>query len=143
MYRAIFMLILALLTLACAQNYSYDAVLPKDVPFAASPVEGVESAALIGDSSRAELYVSNGRIAEGVAFPMHTHSVARLSTVVSGTMFYGVGEIFAEVEFTPYPAGTVVYMPPNTPHWMWVKDGEIIVQESGFGPSETTFLEGE
>ena len=143
MHKAILMLTFALLTLACAQDYSYDAVLPKDVPFAASPVEGVESAALIGNSSQAELYVSTGKIAEGVVFPVHTHSDARLSTVMSGTMYYGVGEIFAEVEFIPYPAGTVVYTPPNTPHWMWAKDGQIIVQESGFGPSETTFLEGE
>lgn len=144
MYKAMFTLTLApLLMLACAQDYSYDAVSPEDIPFAASPVAGVESAALIGDSSQAELYVSTGKIAEGVVFPVHTHSDARLSTVVSGNMYYGVGEIFEEVEFTPYPVGTVVYTPPNTPHWMWAKDGEIIVQESGFGPSETTFLEGE
>lgn len=143
MYKAVCTLTLALLTLACAQDYSYDAVLPGDVPFAPSPVEGVESAVLIGDSSLAELYVSTGKIAEGVVFPVHTHSDARLSTVVSGTMYYGVGETREEVEFTAYPAGTVVYTPPNTPHWMWAKDGEIIVQESGFGPSETTFLEGQ
>ena len=96
---------------------------------------------MIGDSSQAELYVMVGRLAEGVVFPVHTHPDARLSTVLSGTMYYGVGEVFEEVEFTAYPAGSVVYTPPNTPHWMWVQDGDVVVQESGFGPTESIFLE--
>ena len=130
-----------LLTLALAQ-YSYDAVLPDDIPFEPSPVmDGVESASLVGDQDEAELYVNVGRLSEGVVFPVHTHTDARLSTVISGTMYYGVGETLEEVEFTAYPAGSVVYTPPGTPHWMEARDGEVVVQESGFGPSETTFLE--
>ena len=142
MKKGLYILMLAsLLTLALAQDYSYDAVTPANVPFEPSPVEGVESAAVIGDSSQAELYVMVGRLAEGVVFPVHTHTDARLSTVISGTMYYGVGETLEEVAFTAYPAGSVVYTPPGTPHWMEARDGEVVVQESGFGPSETTFLE--
>ena len=111
------------------------------IPFEATPVEGVESAAVIGDSSQAELYVMVGRLAKGVVFPVHTHPDARLSTVLSGTMYYGVGETFEEIEFAAYPAGSVVYTPPDTPHWMWAQDGEIVVQESGFGPTGSVFLD--
>ena len=144
MKKSLYVLVLAsLLALTLAQNYSYDAVSPDDIPFEASPVEGVESAAVIGNSSQAELYVMVGRLAQGVVFPVHTHTDARLSTVLSGTMYYGVGETLEEVEFTAYPAGSVIYTPPNTPHWMDARDGEVVVQESGFGPSETTFLDGE
>ena len=133
--------LLALITFTLAQDYSYEAVSPEGIPFAATPIEGVESAALIGDSSREGLYVMVGRMAEGVVFPVHTHPDARLSTVMSGTMYYGVGEVFEDVEFTAYPAGSVVHTPPNTPHFMWAQDGEVIVQESGFGPTESVFLE--
>ena len=144
MKKSLYVLVLtSLLALTLAQNYSYDAVSPDDIPFEASPVEGVESAAVIGNSSQAELYVMVGRLAQGVVFPVHTHTDARLSTVLSGTMYYGVGETLEEVEFTAYPAGSVIYTPPNTPHWMDARDGEVVVQESGFGPSETTFLDGE
>ena len=133
--------LISLFTLALAQDYSYDASTLEAVPFESTPIEGVESAAVIGDSSQAELYVMVGRLAEGVVFPVHTHPDARLSTVLSGTMYYGVGEVLEEVEFTPYPAGSVVYTPPGTPHWMWAQDGEVVVQESGFGPTESVFLE--
>ena len=136
-----FALILALITFTLAQDYSYEAATLKDIPFEATPIEGVESAAVIGDSSQAELYVMVGRLAEGVVFPVHTHPDARLSTVLSGTMYYGVGEVFDEVAFTAYPAGSIIYTPPNTPHWMWVQDGDVVVQESGFGPTESIFLE--
>ena len=144
MKKSLYVLVLtSLLALTLAQDYSYDAVSPDDIPFEPSPVEGVESAAVIGNSSQAELYVMVGRLAQGVVFPVHTHTDARLSTVLSGTMYYGVGETLEEVEFTAYPAGSVIYTPPNTPHWMDARDGEVVVQESGFGPSETTFLDGE
>ena len=136
-----FTLVLALIALTFAQDYSYEAATREDVPFEATPIEGVESAAVIGDSSQAELYVMVGRLAEGVVFPVHTHPDARLSTVLSGTMYYGVGETFEEIELTPYPTGSVVYTSPGTPHWMWAQDGEVVVQESGFGPTESVFLE--
>ena len=132
--------LVSLLTLAWAQDYSYDASTLEAIPFESTPTKGVESAAVIGDSSQEELYVMVGRLAEGVVFPVHTHPDARLSTVLSGTMYYGVGETFEDVEFTPYPAGSVVYTPPDTPHWMWARGGEIVVQESGFGPTESVFL---
>ena len=135
-------LLAPLLTLTLAQDYSYDAVTPDAIPFEPSPVvEGVESASLIGDQGEAALYVNVGRLTQGVVFPVHTHTDARLSTVLSGTMYYGVGETLEDVEFTAYPAGSVIYTPPNTPHWMEARDGEVVVQESGYGPSETTFLE--
>ena len=112
------MLALALPALSSAQDYRYEASTLEAIAFEATPVEGVESAAVIGDSSQAELYVMVGRIAQGVVFPVHTHPDARLSTVLSGTMYYGVGETFEEIEFAAYPAGSVVYTPPDTPHWM-------------------------
>ena len=115
MKKGLYILVLtALLTFALAQDYSYDAVSPDDIPFEPSPViEGVESAAVIGDQDEAALYVNVGKLAQGVVFPVHTHTDARLSTVLSGTMYYGVGETFDEVEFTAYPAGSVVYTPPE------------------------------
>lgn len=138
---------LALVGLVLAQTpeppYSYEAVAADAIPYAPSPVEGVESAALIGDQTQEGLYVSVGRLSEGVVFPVHVHSDARISTVLSGVMHYGVGDSFDEVEFTAYPAGSVIFTPPNTPHWMWIQEGEVVVQESGYGPSETTFLEGD
>ena len=55
-------------------------------------------------------------------------------------MYYGVGKVPKVTDFQAYPAGSVIYTPAGTPHIMWAKDGEIVVQESGFGPSGAEFV---
>ncbi len=135
-------LMAALATFGLSQGYGYDAVTPEafdwqDVPL----VQGMRSANLLGDGNRAELYTSVGEIPAGAVFPGHTHPDDRFTIVVSGTMYFGVGDSLEEVEFIPYPAGSVVHTPAGVPHFMWAKDGGVTVQEVGFGPTGATFLE--
>jgi quercetin dioxygenase-like cupin family protein len=114
--------------------------LPPDLAWEDNPeVSGVQNAAGVGDPTKPELYTSFGKMQEGVRFPAHTHPDARITTVLSGVMYYGVGERSGNVEFEPYPAGSVIYTPPGTPHVMWAKSGEIVVQETGYGPTDLEF----
>ncbi|MBA3389465.1 MAG: cupin domain-containing protein [Rubrobacter sp.] len=116
------------------------AFVPSDLAWEDNPdVPGVQNAAGVGDPTRPELYTSFGKIEEGVEFPAHTHPDARITTVLSGTMHYGIGERFDRTRFEPYPAGSVIYTPPGTPHIMWAKSGEIVVQETGYGPTDIEF----
>lgn len=141
-----FALLLTLSLVSCAvaqeQEASPEAVLPSNLEWKDNPdVPGVQNAsASIGDSSQLGLYVGFGKMLEGTVFPAHTHPDGRLSTVVSGVMYYGFGETPEETDFRAYPAGSVVYTPAGTPHIMWAKDGDIIVQEAGFGPSGSEFV---
>lgn len=98
-------------------------------------VEGVESAVAVGDLEEEGLYAAFGRMAQDAVFPAHTHPDDRLTTVISGTMYYGVGEEFDPDNVTAYPAGSVVYTPADTPHFMWARDGQTVMQEAGYGPS--------
>jgi len=110
--------------------------LPPDLAWEDNPdVPGVQNASGVGDPTKPQLYTSFGKIEEGVRFPSHTHPDARITTVLAGVMFYGVGERFDRVKLKPYPAGSVIYTPPGVPHVMWAKDGEIVVQETGYGPT--------
>ena len=119
---------------------SIQAFLPPDLEWEDNPdVPGVQNAAGVGDPTRRQLYTSFGKIEKGVRFPAHTHPDARITTVLSGTMHFGAGEGFDRAELEPYPAGSVIYTPPNTPHVMWARDGEIIVQETGHGPTDIEF----
>ncbi len=114
--------------------------LPPDLEWEDNPeVSGVQNAAGVGDPTQPELYTGFGKMEEGVKFPSHTHPDARITTVLSGVMYYGVGERPGRVEFEPYPAGSVIYTPPGVPHVMWAKDGEIVVQETGRGPTDIEF----
>lgn len=128
-----------------ARTLGETAFLPDALTWAANPnvpVPGVQNAPGVGDPAREGLYTSFGKLAYGVRFPAHTHPDARVTTVLSGVMVYGVGERFADAELRPYPAGSVVYTPAGTPHVMWAKDGEIVVQETGYGPTGLEFSAG-
>ncbi|NOK64412.1 MAG: hypothetical protein GFH27_549445n4 [Chloroflexi bacterium AL-W] len=115
-----------------------------DLEWSANPnISGVESAMVVGDSAQSELYVLFGKLKQGTQFPAHTHPDARITTVISGTMYYGISEQFEDSELTAYPVGSVVYTPPNTPHFMWARDGETLTQEAGYGPTGTTFMSEE
>jgi len=111
-------------------------VLPDDLQWRSNPkIAGVQSAIAVGDSSNSELYVLFGKMNEGAIFPAHTHPDDRLTTVISGVMYYGVGEQFDRTNVQPYPVGSVVYTPAGVPHFMWAQDGETVMQETGFGPT--------
>ncbi|MEL6553104.1 MAG: cupin domain-containing protein [Cyanobacteria bacterium J06621_11] len=114
-------------------------VVPDDVQWTSSDIAGVESAVALGDLSSSALYVLFGKMDNGTVFPSHTHPDARITTVISGMMYYGVGEQFDRTKTKLYPAGSVVYTPAGTPHFMYVQDDETVMQETGFGPTGITF----
>lgn len=117
------------------------AVVPDDVQWSPNPnIAGVESAIALGDPSNSELYVLFGKMASGAVFPAHTHPDDRITTVISGVMYYGVGSQFDRTSIHPYSAGSAIYTPAGTPHFMWVEDSEAVMQETGFGPTGIRFV---
>jgi quercetin dioxygenase-like cupin family protein len=73
--------------------------------------------------------------AEAKVMP-HTHpEEVRTLTVLSGTLYFGFGEQWDENKLTPYPAGTFFTELPNVAHFVAAKDGDVIFQATGVGPS--------
>jgi|SRR6516165_5700298 len=58
---------------------------------------------------------------------------------LSGAPF-GRGETWDESKFTAYPAGTFYSEPQKAPHFTWAKDGDVVIQITGIGPSGKTFI---
>jgi quercetin dioxygenase-like cupin family protein len=56
-------------------------------------------------------------------------------TVISGELSAGRGTTFAEDALKTYKAGTFFVVPANAPHFAFAKNGEVIYQESGMGPT--------
>ncbi len=112
--------------------------LPKDIEFKA-PLAGVpQTAVLYGDPTKAGLFVTRVKFAPGIKVLPHWHpDEARTVAVLSGTLYFAVGEQWDESKFNVYPAGTFFSEPPKTPHYTWAKDGEVILQVTGIGPSST------
>lgn len=114
-------------------------VRPQAVRFAPSPlVDGATNAVVLGDPTADGLYLLLGKMEKGVVFPTHTHPDDRLTTVITGTMYYSTEPRFDRSDVVAYPAGSVIMTPAGTPHTMWAKDGAIVVQEAGAGPTGLT-----
>jgi quercetin dioxygenase-like cupin family protein len=109
--------------------------LPQDITFKGSP-GAVQIAVLYGDPAKPGLYVVRLKLPAGAKVMPHTHpEVVRTLTVLSGTLYFGLGEQWDENKLTPYPAGTFFSELPNLPHFVSAKDGEVIFQATGIGPS--------
>ena len=114
--------------------------LPNEVEFKAPLSPGAtQTAVLYGDPTKAGVFVTRVRFPPGTKSMPHWHPDEwRTVVVLSGTLCFGVGEQWDESKLKAYPAGTFYSEPPRTPHFAWARDGEVIIQITGMGPTGTT-----
>ena len=115
--------------------------LPQDIEFK-GPVTGPpQTVVLYGDPTKPGVFVSRVKFSAGWKDPPHWHpDEVRTVVVLSGTLYFGSVEKWDENKFKAYPAGTFYSEPPKAPHFSWAKDGEVIIQITGVGPSAKTFI---
>ena len=119
--------------------------LPEDIKFPEMPPGGSPTITLFGDSRTNGLYVTRTLIPHGTKTIPHTHTDSRTVTVLSGICYYGrdeEGKEFDESRVipTPMPPGSFFTEPAGTPHYIWAKDGDVIVQTTSVGPSSTQLV---
>lgn len=102
---------------------------------------GVSLAIVAGDPSNGP-YTMRVKFAPDTEVPPHTHPDARTVTVLSGTYYFAVGERFDAAALRPYAAGTVIIVPAGVAHFVAARDGEVVLQESGVGPTASTVVTG-
>ena len=100
---------------------------------------GAQLAILAGDPQKAGVYVVCMRFPAGFRNPPHFHPDERIVTILSGTLRVGYGEQFDESTMKALPAGGMFTEPAKQPHFVWAKDGEVVIQVVGHGPSATTW----
>lgn len=134
------MLLAASLTsgLAVAQSGEPLPVLPQNLLWISPPNNPlVKVAWVLGADKKPGVYLLRVKMSPDGKIPPHTHPDERNSTVLSGTIYVGFGEVFDASKVVPIPTGGVYVAPANVPHYVWAKDGEAMYQESGFGPTAT------
>ena len=99
--------------------------------------EGIEVAWVLGGEKMAGPYVLRVKLSPGARIAPHTHPDLRNTTVLKGTLYVGFGERLDEARLVAIPAGSVYVAPAGKPHFIWAKDGEVLYQENGVGPSGT------
>jgi quercetin dioxygenase-like cupin family protein len=141
---AFFMLLAAAMTFepACAEEGGSVVKLPDQIEFKPAPVPGAPQTALLyGDPTKPGVFVTRVKFSAGWKDPPHWHpDEVRTVAVLSGTFYFGSGEKWDESKMKAYPAGTFYSEPPKAPHYTWAKDGEVIIQVTGVGPTGKTFI---
>ena len=128
---------------AYAQSDSEAVVkLPDQIEWKAPPmVGGASTAILYGDPTKAAAYVTRTKFPAGLKVMPHTHPDDwRTVVVLFGTIYFGLGDTWDEGKLKPFPAGTFFSEPKDTPHFVWAKDGEVIVQVTAMGPTATKMI---
>jgi quercetin dioxygenase-like cupin family protein len=110
---------------------------PDDMKWADTPA-GVYIAKLTGDDKTAGMYVVRYRLPANYKVQPHYHPDDRIVTVLSGTLHVGYGDEFDERTLKALPAGSIWTEPAKQPHFVWAKDGEVMIQVFGNGPSAST-----
>ena len=79
------------------------------------------------------------KMPDGYRIPAHSHSQPERVTVLSGTLYLGMGDGAKAGSATPLGAGSYSSMPPKMVHFGWMK-GETILQLSSIGPWTVTYV---
>jgi quercetin dioxygenase-like cupin family protein len=101
---------------------------------------GTKIAWLTGAVDKAEIYTLRVHLDPGAKIPPHTHPDTRMVTVISGELSAGRGATFSEDALKTYKAGTFYVVPAGAPHFAFAKNGEVIYQESGMGPTPSFLI---
>jgi quercetin dioxygenase-like cupin family protein len=80
------------------------------------------------------------RLTAGARIPPHTHPDSRHTTVLTGTLYVGFGEASDDARLVAVPQGGIYLAPANLPHYLWARDGDVVYQESGVGPTGNQFI---
>ena len=128
---------LALAAPGAAQEPAATFVQPDQLKWGPTPFPGITVAPVSGNPTGVGMYVIFAKYAAGAKSPPHTHPDQRVVTVISGVFRQGIGSDINEQKMRVLEPGNVVIIPANTPHYGWAKEGEVVLQEAGMGPTGT------
>jgi quercetin dioxygenase-like cupin family protein len=133
--------LLPVAVLALAQVPSVQPILPDSLRWTSPPtIPGLKGSWVLGAEKEAGTYVQRVILSAGARIPPHTHPDSRYSTVLSGTLHVAFGAKPTDSEFVAVPAGGIYVAPAGQPHTLWAKQGEVVYQEAGTGPTGTTLV---
>jgi quercetin dioxygenase-like cupin family protein len=101
--------------------------------------KGAQIAVLAGNPAAEGLYVIRLKVPAGYKVPPHVHPFDENATVISGTLYIGMGATFDDKNGQALKTGGFLHMPKGMPHFAWFTE-ETIFQVHGMGPQGITYL---
>lgn len=102
--------------------------------------KGTFSAILAGDPTKPGLYIVRLKAPAGTVFGPHYHNETENVTVISGTLWVGLGDKMDKSKMRPLNAGSFASVPAKLHHYAMTKT-DTIIQIEGIGP-ETMMAAG-
>jgi len=118
------------------QSFTPDTVQWKDEPILP---KGAKSALLVGDPSKAGVFIVWLKFPRNYPIPPHTHPYAEVVTVLSGKLGNGMGKTFDSKNGEILKAGSSFVLPTGHTHYVWTTDEETIVELIATGPWDITY----
>ena len=101
--------------------------------------KGAKLAVLYGDPNKDGLFVVRAKLPANYRIAAHSHPTDEVVTVLSGTLFVGMGDKLAPASAKAFPAGSLVVTPAKTNHYVLTKQPTVI-EVSAMGPLQFTYV---
>src|SRR5437773_2357463 len=111
-----------------------------DSQIGSSKLAGVHTKILAGTPSAAGFYSILLFVPPHTTIQAHSHRDDRMATVVSGEWRFGYGTHFDANSLKALPPGSVYSEPGGLNHFAQTGDGSVVVQISGYGPTDTRYF---
>ena len=111
-------------------NWQPEAILP----------EGAESVMLVGDPSKAGVFIAWLKLPADYPIPAHTHPFTEVITVLKGQLGNGMGETFDKANGEVLNVGDSFVLPAGHAHYVWTTEEETIVELIATGPWDITYI---
>ena len=111
------------------------------------PVAGSSGAAgnmttiLSGDPTKAGIYTIRLVLPAHTTVQSHSHKDDRAATVISGDWNIGYGPKFDAAGLKHMPPGSFYTEPAGQPHFATTGDQGVVIQITGYGPSDTVYVD--
>ncbi len=111
-------------------KWNDEAILPK----------GAKSALLVGDPTKAGVFIVRLKFPPNYPIPAHTHPFTEVITVLSGKLGNGMGKTFDAKHGEILNAGDSFVLPAGHSHYVWTTDEEAIVELIATGPWDISYI---
>jgi len=95
---------------------------------------GAKIAVIEGDLKTAAPFTFRLKVPANSKVGVHTHPTAERVTILSGTLYFAIGDKYDAAKAKGYKPGDAFIVPPGMPMYAYTKNGETVVQIHGTGP---------
>ena len=106
-----------------------------------SNVATIRTTILTGDPTKPGLYSLRLSLPPNTVVQSHAHKDDRAATVIAGDWEFGYGPKFDPAGLKVLPVGSYYTEPGGMPHYARSGAGGVVIQITGFGPSDTVYVD--